>query len=110
MNAWNACSRHDGLCLHGLLTAHTRRLYCDTCYHDLLWQPLAFIDAFRQPVAIVCQTYHPDRTKFLQFADDLGLKASTPPAYYASIADPGESNFVVYTRSDICVKWLPEQL
>ena len=106
INGWESYPTPEHFSLHGLAS----QTKCGVRYdRELLLNPLAFIDPSGRPVAIAEQSYDP-QYRTLKIAIDLGLKASTPPAYYASFLDPGESNFVVYTRAHVCVKWLPEQM
>ena len=106
INGWESYPNPEHFCLHEL----AGRKKCDLCaIRYLLWSPLAFIDQSKRAVAIVEQSHDPSHVNLL-IASGLGLKASMPPAYYASISDPGESKFVAYTHPDTCVKWLPEQM
>jgi hypothetical protein len=105
INGWKLYPTPEDFCLHGVAS----QTKCDVCnIRDLLWDPLAFIDRSGRPVAIVEQFFDPAHDDWI--ARELGLKVSTPPAHYASISAPGQSNFVAYTRGHVCVKWLPEQM
>jgi hypothetical protein len=106
INGWELYPTPEHFCLHGLAGQEN----CDPCcIRHLLWDPLVFIDQSKRPKALVEQSHDPGHANHRR-AGELGLKVSTPPAYYASISDPGESNFAAYTHPDTCVKWLPEQM
>ena len=66
-------------------------------------------------VAVVTQPYHYDRAHYDRPDDarawfaDRGLAVHIPPDPFASFHFPGETFFIVITKTGAGVKWLPEQ-
>jgi hypothetical protein len=59
--------------------------------------------------AVVCQPYNDHVAEAGAAAERLGLAIHVPPDPRASIHYPGRTQFIVFTRPGVTVRWLPEQ-
>jgi hypothetical protein len=90
-------------------------LVCTPCSEQvrgLVYEPLLFVDKRGRPVAFATQPSLQERRQlndFLRSAPGMGLHTNIPPAAYASIAEPGWRQFLVFTHQRLPVRWLVEQ-
>jgi hypothetical protein len=78
----------------------------------LVYEPLLFVDERGRPVAFATQPSLQERRQlndFLRSAPGIGLYTNIPPAAYASIAEPGWRQFLVFAHQRLPVRWLAEQ-
>jgi hypothetical protein len=77
---------------------------------SLVFEPLLFVDERGVPAAFASQPRRQERCDMdRDLARKLGLRVSSSPALYASIAEPGWRQFLVFTPQRLPVRWLPEQ-
>jgi hypothetical protein len=60
--------------------------------------------------AVVCQPYNDRVAEAEAVAERLGLAVCVPPDPRASIWHPGSTQFIVFTRPGVEVRWLKEQI
>jgi hypothetical protein len=89
----------------------TRRKSLLYAYYD---HPLHYRDAAGLNAAIIGQPYgkwdDTRRARLDATAREYGLRWSVPPQPFASIWYPGSCLFIVLTKPDVEVHWLPEQI
>jgi len=92
---------------------------CRRCIYEWMDHPLYYRDARRRNIALAGQPYvtpavrqqpHDWLARLKASYAAQGLRCHTPPNAFASIHFPGWTAFIVVTKPETQVQWLPEQL